>query len=816
METTGIKLIDIEQEMKSAYLDYAMSVIVSRALPDVRDGLKPVQRRVLFAMNELGMRHNTPYRKSARIVGEVLGKYHPHGDSSVYEAMVRMAQNFSLRHMLVDGQGNFGSIDNDPPAAMRYTEARLSEIAEEMLVDIDKETVNFVPNFDDSLQEPSVLPARIPNLLLNGASGIAVGMATNIPPHNLGELCDALVYLIDNPEADVAELMQFVKGPDFPTAAIIMGQDGIRSAYATGKGKLVVRAKTREVDVKGGRRQIVITELPYQVNKAALTERIAELVKNKKLVGISEIRDESDREGMRLVIELKRDAQYQRVLNNLYKSTSMQSTFFVNMVVLVDGKPRLVDLREALTCYIDFRHEVITRRSQFELNKAKSRAHILEGFLLALDNMDEVIRVIRGSETVEDARNNLMEVFTLSQIQAQAILDMPLRRLAHLERQKIADEYTEVLKSIAYLEDLLANPRKIQFLIKEDLAQLKKKYDNVRRTEITEEEMVEFQQEDLIPHETMVVTLSRNGFIKRMRSATYQQQGRGGKGVKGMVTREDDAVKQILLADTHANMMFFTSYGRVYCMKCYNIPESLSRTSKGTSLVNLIPINLEDGVTAVLAVEEFLPNQYLLMATRRGLIKKTSLDKFSSIRRNGIIAMGLRKKDMLVSAKIAGGSGEVVMVTRKGRAIRFKVENLRTASRTSGGVRGIRIDDDQLIGMDVISSQCYLLTVTKKGFGKLCAADHYPIHQRGGKGIQTHKVNNKTGEIADAKLVSKNEKELLLLSTEGKIVNIPMEKVSERSHRRTIGVKVMSFNEGESVVAITSQLTVELEQQPLI
>ncbi len=804
METTAERPIDIEQEMKSSYLDYAMSVIVSRALPDVRDGLKPVQRRVLFAMNDLGMHHNSSYRKSARIVGEVLGKYHPHGDSSVYEAMVRMAQKFSLRHMLVDGQGNFGSIDNDPPAAMRYTEARLSEIAEEMLVDIDKETVNFVPNFDDSLQEPSVLPARIPNLLLNGASGIAVGMATNIPPHNLGELCDALIYLIDNTEADVAELMQFVKGPDFPTAAIIMGQEGIRSAYATGKGKLVVRAKTREVDVKGGRRQIIVTELPYQVNKASLTERIAELAKNKKLVGISEIRDESDREGMRLVIELKRDAQYQRVINNLYKNTSMQTTFFVNMVVLVDGRPRLVDLREALTCYIDFRHEVITRRSQFELKKAMSRAHILEGFLIALDNMDEVIRVIRGSETVEDARNNLIEVFTLSHLQAQAILDMPLRRLAHLERQKIADEYTEVLKNIAYLEDLLANPRKIQFLIKEDLAQLKAKYDNGRRTEIISEEIVDFQQEDLIPHERVVVTLSLNGFIKRMTASTYRQQGRGGKGVKGMVTREDDAVKKMISVDTHDNILFFSGRGKVYCLKGYDIPESLSRTAKGTSLVNLIPINLEEGVTAMLEVKDFPPNRFLLMATGKGLIKKTSLDKFSAIRRNGVIAMGLRKNDALISAKCVSDAGEVVMVTHKGRAIRFKVDNLRTASRTSGGVRGIRMDSDQLIGMDVIFPQCYLLTVTENGYGKLSAADHYPIHQRGGKGIQTHKVSDKTGLIAAACLAKKDEKDLLVSSVAGKVICTSIAEISVKG-RRTQGMRVMGLDEGDKVVAITTQ-----------
>jgi DNA gyrase subunit A len=583
-----------------------------------------------------------------------------------------------------------------------------------------------------------------------------------------------------------------------------MGKEGIRNAYTTGKGKVVIRAKTVEENLKGGRKQIVVTELPYQVNKAALAERIADLVKNKKIAGISEIRDESDRHGMRLVIELKRDAQYQRVLNNIYNTTPMQSTFFINMVVLVAGQPRLVNLKEALTCYIDFRHEVLTRRSQFELTKAQNREHILQGFIMALDNMDEVIKTIRASETVEDARNNLMTTFSFSQIQAQAILDMPLRRLAHLERQKIIDEHEEILKTIAYLEDLLANPRKIRFLIQEDVKQLQAKYGDKRRSVINTEEIREFQQEELIPHEQVVITLSQNGFIKRMSSSTYRQQGRGGKGVQGMVTREGDVINHILSADTHDNILFFSQRGKVYSLKCYDIPESMSRTTKGTAIVNIIPIDLKDEVTAILRIKDFLPDQFLLMATKNGLIKKTSLARFSAIRRNGVIAMGLRANDSLVSTKVVDNSNEVVLVTRKGRAIRFAVEGLRTASRTSGGVRGIRVVDDQLVSMDAIFPQYYLLTVTEKGYGKVSAADHYPKHGRGGKGIQTHKVNEKTGFIAAARMVAKDEKDLILSSKEGKVVRIPIAEISAKG-RRTMGLRVMSLNEGDVVVAITTQ-----------
>jgi len=801
MEATIIKPVDIEEEMKSSYLDYAMSVIVSRALPDVRDGLKPVQRRVLYAMDGLGLRHNSPYKKSARIVGEVLGKYHPHGDAPVYEAMVRMAQDFSLRYPLVDGQGNFGSVDNDPPAAMRYTEARLSEIAEEMLVAIEKNTVDFVPNFDDSLQEPSVLPARLPNLLVGGSSGIAVGMTTNIPPHNLGEICDAIVYLIDNPQATVEELIELVKGPDFPTAGIIWGKGGIDNAYTTGQGKIILRAKTNELTSKGGKRQIVVTELPYQVNKAALVERIAELVKVKRISGIAEVRDESDREGMRIVIELRKEAQPRQVLNNLHKYTAMQSAFFINMVALVNGQPKVINLKEALTSYIDFRFQVITRRSQFELDKAKDRAHILEGFRIALNNLEQVIKIIRQSQTVESARANLMAAFTLSQIQAQAILDMPLRRLAKLEQDKITEEYATVIKNISYLEDLLANPRKVLSLIAQDAEELKSKYGDSRRTVVEAEEIEEFRTEDLVPHEAMVVTLTNRGFIKRIPASTYRLQHRGGKGVMGMVTRGGDTVNHILLADTHDNLLFFTSTGKVYCVKCYEVPEDSSRMAKGIALVNLLPIDLEDEVTVLLALTSFPSDKFLLMATKGGVIKKTTLSKFASIRRNGIIAMGLRNEDKLVSSGVVADEDEVILVSRNGQAIRFMVKSLRTASRTSGGVRGIRLVDDYVVGMGIVLPDAYVLTVTEKGFGKLTPIKNYPVHNRGGKGVRAYRVGPKTGNLAVSKFVSP-QGSLVMLSARGNVVNIPMEQVSIQG-RGGRGARLMGLAEGDSVVSAT-------------
>ena len=804
MEASIVKPIDIEKEMKSSYLDYAMSVIVSRALPDARDGLKPVQRRVLFAMDGLALRYNSPYKKSARIVGEVMGKYHPHGDAPIYESMVRMAQDFSLRYTLVAGQGNFGSIDNDPPAAMRYTEARLSHIAEEMLVDIEKNTVDLAQNFDGSLQEPSVLPARLPNLLVNGSSGIAVGMTTNIPPHNLGEICDAIAYLIDNPEATAEELMELVKGPDFPTAGIIWGKGGIDNAYTTGQGKIVLRAKADELLGKGGKRQIVVTELPYQVNKAALIGRIAELARAKKISGITEVRDESDREGMRIVIELRKEAQAQQVLNNLYKHTAMQSAFHINMVALLDGQPKVITLKQALTSYIDFRFQVITRRSRFELDKAKDRAHILEGFKIALDNLDQVIKIIRQSQTVEVARAELMAALALSQVQAQTILDMPLRRLTRLEQGKITDEYAAVIKNISYLEDLLANPRKVFSLIAQDAEELKSKYGDPRRTVVKTEEIEEFRTEDLIPHETMVVTFTNNGFIKRIPASTYRLQRRGGKGVTGMVTRGDDTVNHILVADTHDSLLFFTSTGKVYYLKCYEVPQDSSRISKGIAVVNLLPIDLRDEVTVLLALASFPADKFLLMATKAGAIKKTRLSEFASIRRNGLIAMGLRNEDKLVSVGMVADEDEVILVSQNGQAIRFQVKNLRTASRTSGGVRGIRLHDDYVVGMGIVVPDAYVLTVTEKGFGKLTPTRNYPVHNRGGKGVRAYRVNPTTGNLAVSKLISR-QGSLVMLSANGHVVNIPVEQISIQG-RGGRGAKLMGLAEDDSVVSATWML----------
>ena len=798
-----IKPVNIEDEIKSSYLDYAMSVIISRALPDVRDGLKPVHRRILYVMDGLGLSHANPYKKSARIVGEVLGKYHPHGDTSVYDAMVRMAQDFSMRYVLVDGQGNFGSMDNDPPAAMRYTEVRLAAISEQMLLDIEKGTVDFMPNFDDSLKEPVVLPTRLPNLLVNGSSGIAVGMATNIPPHNLGEVCDAISYLIDNPEAMVNELTQFIKGPDFPTGGIILGQDGIKSAYATGHGRVVVQAKASVGDAaEAGRSQIVVTELPYQTNKAALVERIAELVKDRKIRGISELRDESDRQGMRIVIELRKDAQPPQVLNSLYKYTAMQSAFFVNMLALVDAQPRVISLKEALQHYIDFRREVITRRSRFELKEAKARAHILEGFKIALDNIDRVVTTIRKSKTAEVARQNLMTTFGLSQAQAQAILDMQLRRLANLERRKIFDEYAEVVRNIAYLEDLLANPRRILLLIKEEVSELKSKYGDPRQTEIREQEVIEFRDEDLIPHQRVVVTLSNRGFIKRLPSRAYEPQHRGGKGVIGMITREEDAVRLLTVTDTHAQLLFFTNLGKVFRIKCYEIPPDSSRTAKGMAIVNLFPIAEGERVTAMVAVTDFKPDAYLVMATCRGEVKKTAMQNFTSVRSSGLIAMDLAEGDELVAARIATDQDDVMLVSQKGQAIRFAVSKLRASSRTSGGVRGIRLmPDDRVIGMDIVYPDSFLLAVTTEGFGKLTPIGGYPRQHRAGSGVRTFKLTEKTGEVAAARLVSLSQ-QLMIISADGIIIRTPVKDEISIQKRSTQGVTLKELGRGDKVVAI--------------
>ncbi|MFQ5997127.1 MAG: DNA gyrase subunit A [Dehalococcoidales bacterium] len=805
-----VKPTKIEDEMRSSYLDYAMSVIVSRALPDVRDGLKPVHRRILYAMNDMGLTHASAHRKSARIVGEVLGKYHPHGDTSVYDAMVRMAQDFSMRYPLVDGQGNFGSVDNDPPAAMRYTEARLARIAGEMLVDIEKDTVAFMPNFDDSLREPRVLPTQLPNLLLNGSSGIAVGMATNIPPHNLGEVCDAISYLIDNPGATIDELTQFIKGPDFPTAGIIQGQEGIKSAYATGHGKVVVRAKARiESITRTGRNQIVVTELPYQTNKADLIETMAELVKDKKISGISELRDESDRHGMRIVIELRREAQPEQVLNNLYKYTAMQSAFFANMLALVDGQPRVISLKEALQYYVDFRHEVITRRSRFELKEAKARAHILEGLKIALDNIDKVIATIRKSETAEVARQSLMTDFGLTQIQAQAILDMQLRRLANLERQKILDEYAEVLKTISYLEDLLANPRRMLLLIKGEVTNLKAKYGDPRRTEIAEQGEIQFREEDLIPHQRMVVTLSNRGYVKRVPARLYTPQHRGGKGIIGMVTREGDPVRLLTVADTHDILFFFSNRGKVFSLKCHEIPADSSRVAKGTAVVNLFPVTEGERVTAMVAVTDFSSDTCLLMATIQGEIKKTAVENFASVRSSGLIAMDLAEGDELVAACLATDRNDVILVTQKGQSIKFAVASLRASSRTSGGVRAIRLaSGDRVVSMDKAEADAYLLVVTSGGFGKLTPITQYPRQHRAGGGVRTFRIETKTGEVAASRVVSLSD-QVMIISAAGIVTRTPVKEKDPRQGitiqgRSTQGVRLMKLDAGDEVVAVAS------------
>jgi DNA gyrase subunit A len=801
--------VNIEEQMKSSYLDYAMSVIVQRALPDVRDGLKPVHRRILYAMNEMGLHYSGPTRKCALTVGEVLGKYHPHGDTSVYDALVRLAQDFSMRYPLIYGQGNFGSVDNDPPAAMRYTEARLSKIAEEMLVDIDKDTVNFMPNYDDSLQEPTVLPARLPNLLLNGSSGIAVGMATNIPPHNLTEICDAITLLIDNPEADIEDLYKIVKGPDFPTAGIIQGREGIRNAYATGHGKIIVRGRAVISSVSAaGKRQIIVSELPYQVNKAQLIEDIAELVKDKKIDGIADLRDESDRQGMRIVIELKRESQPNAVLNNLFKHTTMQSSFFVNMLALVDGQPRVISLKEALIHYLDHRKIVITRRSKFLLKQAEARAHILEGLRIAIDNIDAIIKTIRSSETAEAARKNLMSKFKLSQLQAQAILDMQLRRLANLERQKIEEEYTEVIKTISYLKDLLANPRRLMEVIKQDIIDLKNKYGDKRRTEITEQGKLDFSEEDLIPHERVVVTLSSRGFIKRVGSRYYALQHRGGKGIIGQVTREEDAVLILTVADTHDDLFFFTDKGKVYYLKCHEIPSGATRTSKGLSIINLISISDGERVTAMVAATGLMKSTFMVMATKMGEVKKTPVDNFTAVRSSGLIAMDLEPNDELVSVCLAKDKDDVLIATLKGQSIRFAVGTLRSASRTSGGVRGMKVAaGDAVIGMDRVEKDGYVLVVTEHGYGKVTAEDQYPQQHRGGSGVRTFKIVDKTSVVTAFRVVNLTQ-QVMLVSAEGMMTRTPVKEDDPRKGittqgRSTQGVRVMTLDSGDRLVAIT-------------
>ena len=799
---------DIEDEMKTAYIDYAMSVIVSRALPDVRDGLKPVHRRILYTMYEDGLTSDKPYRKSATTVGDVLGRYHPHGDSSVYDAMVRMAQTFSLRYPLIDGHGNFGSIDGDGAAAYRYTEARMSKIAEIMLTDIEKNTVDFMPNFDDRLQEPTVLPAKIPALLVNGSSGIAVGMATNIPPHNLTEVINGIIKIIDDDNVTDEQLMQIIKGPDFPTGGMILGREAIKQAYTTGKGKITVRAEAEIEEMSNGKQKIIVTSLPYQVNKAKLIENIANLVKEKRIEGISELRDESDRENaVRIHIGLKKDANARVVLNQLYKNTQMQDTFGVIMLALVDGQPRILTLRQCLDYYIDHRKGVILRRTQFELDKALARAHILEGLKIALDNIDEVINIIRSS--YDDAKERLMERFGLSDIQAQAILDMRLKTLSGLQREKIEEEYNELMKLIAHLREILGSEKLVFEIIKEELTEVKEKYGDERLTKIVAAEG-EFNEEDLIKEEQMVVALTHFGYIKRMPIDTYRSQKRGGKGISGISTREEDFVKQIFTTSTHDTVLFFSNKGKLYRLRGYEIPEA-GRTPKGTAIVNLLSLDAGEKISAVIPISDFEDSKYLLMATKNGLIKKTPLQEYNSSRKTGLLAITLKDDDELIDVRLTDGQDNVVLVTEKGLCITFDEKDVRPVGRSAQGVLGIRLDeDDTVIGMESIVSNnkgVTLLAITENGFGKRTELDEYRVQNRGGRGVITYKITPKTGNIVGIRM-AKEDDDVMLITNSGTIIRINVKDVSILG-RATQGVTLMRTNENEKVVSIE---TVEPEE----
>ena len=788
---------DIENEMKTAYIDYAMSVIVARALPDVRDGLKPVHRRILYTMHEDGFTPDKPYRKCATTVGDVLGRYHPHGDSSVYDALVRMAQDFSLRYMLVDGHGNFGSIDGDPPAAYRYTEARMSKLAQYMLTDIEKNTVEFMPNFDDRLQEPRVLPAQIPALLANGSSGIAVGMATNIPPHNLTELINGIVKIIDEDNVTNEELMSVIKGPDFPTGATILGREGIKQAYTTGRGKITLRAEAEIEEMSGGKQRIIVSSLPYQVNKSKLIEHIAELVKEKRIEGISAIRDESDRiDNVRIVIELKRDANPQVVLNLLYKNTQMQDTFGIIMLALVDGEPKILTLRECLDHYIEHRRKVVLRRTKFELDKAEARAHILEGLKIALDNIDEVINIIRSS--YDDAKERLMERFGLSEIQAQAILDMRLKTLSGLQREKIEEEYNELMKLIAHLKEILSSETLVYGIIKEELLEIKEKFGDERRTKIIAAEG-EFNVEDLVKEEQTVIALTHFGYIKRMPIDTYKSQKRGGKGITGISTREDDFVKQIFTASTHDTILFFSNKGKLYRLRGYEVPES-GRTAKGTAIVNLLSLDAGEKISTVIPIQNFAEGKYLLFATRNGLIKKTGLTEYNSARKTGLLAITLKDDDELIDVRLTDGEDNVVLVTKQGMCITFNEKDVRPVGSVSQGVIGIRLDeDDNVIGMESIiqGSKSTLLAITENGFGKRTELDEYRVQTRGGKGVITYKITPKTGTIVGIRIVNE-EDDVMLITDTGTIIRLNVAEISVLG-RSTQGVTLMRTNEGKVV-----------------
>ena len=808
MEENAKKIIrvDIEKEMKKSYIDYAMSVIVSRALPDVRDGLKPVHRRILYSMNGLGLTPEKPFRKSAYIVGEVMGKYHPHGDASIYDALVRMAQNFSLRYMMVNGNGNFGSVDGDSAAAMRYTEAKMPKIAVEMLDDIEKNTVDFMPNYDEKLQEPTVLPAKIPNLLVNGSSGIAVGMATNIPSHNLTEVINAIIRLVEEDNVTDEDLMTEIKGPDFPTGGIIVGKEGIRSCYTTGKGKIIVRAKTEIEEHGNGRYRIVVTELPYQVNKARLIENIADLVRDKRLDGISDLRDESDREGMRIVIELKKDANPKIVLNQLLKNTQLQDTFGAIMLALVKGEPKILTLRQMLECYIEHRKEVIVRRTKFDLDKALARAHILEGLRIALDYIDEVIAIIRAA--YDDAAERLMKRFKLTEIQANAILEMKLRTLSGLQREKIEEEYKQLMEQIERYRAILASEKLVCDIIRDELLEMKAKYGDERRTQIISAEG-EMTNEDLIKEESVVVAMTRFGYIKRMPVDTYKAQRRGGKGITGIQTREEDFVKQLFVTSTHDTLMFFTNKGKVYRLKGYEVPEA-GRTAKGTAIVNLLQLDGDEKVTAVIPIKEFVEGQYLLMATRGGIIKKTKLLEYNSARKTGLQAISLKDGDELIDVRLTDGERNVVMVTHEGMSITFAESDVKPVGRVSQGVIGIRVSEgDFVVGMEPIyNEKAYLLAITENGFGKRTELEEYRVQIRAGKGVITYKTTPKTGKVVGIQVVDDND-DVMLITDKGVIIRLEVMNISVLG-RSTQGVTLMRTNDGGKVVGIAKIISEDI------
>ena len=802
--TTGkILPVYIEEEMQKSYIDYAMSVIIQRALPDVRDGLKPVHRRILYAMQEAGMASNKPYKKSARIVGEVLGKYHPHGDFSVYEAIVRLAQDFSTRYLMVDGHGNFGSVDGDSAAAMRYTEVRMAKIAEMMLEDIEKETVDFVPNYDESLKEPSVLPSKVPALLINGSAGIAVGMATNIPPHNLAEVINGLVMLIDNPDAEIPQLMTAIKGPDFPTGAMILGTEGIRSAYNTGRGVVKIRAKAEIEPMQKGKHRIVVSEIPYQVNKARLIENIAQLVKDGVIEGITDLRDESDRRGMRIVIELKSDVVPDVILNQLYKHTQLQSSFGIIMLALVKGQPRILNLKQILEYYLEHQKEVVTRRTRYELGKAQDRAHILEGLKIALDNLDEVIHTIRNSATADIAKTSLMEKFSLSQRQAQAILDMRLQRLTGLERKKIDDEYIDVMETIDWLESVLADESKVMNIIKEDLLEMKKKFGDARRTEISMDTS-DMDIEDLIAEEDIVVTISHQGYIKRQTLDNFRNQKRGGVGkTGGSGKKADDCAEHLFLSTTHHNILFFTNKGKVYRQKGYEIPEA-GRTAKGTPIINVLPIEQGEKITAVIPVKEFKDDHFMFMATNKGTVKKTNLLDFDSARKSGLIAINLDDNEDLIGVEMTDGNSEIVIATKNGIAIRFDEQDVRPMGRTAHGVRGISLNfGDEVVAMDSVANENYeVLTATELGMGKRTAVGEYRKQTRGGKGVINMKITEKTGAVVGMRVINP-EQEIMMITAGGIIIRIDVDQISQYS-RNTQGVKLMTLNDDDKVVSLAA------------